>query len=293
MNDKAWTRRPPSAFLLLTILSQFILSGHALAGECLDVYLEYSPCTVEGAAIDGTATTAALSLTILNPDVQTHSWFMAPAAPDDPDCDNPSPVGRWSSFEPNSGTVPAMTVGTEGVSVTLDAAALAPGAYREYGCFLYDIDGAAPVPIPIDFTVFPPPCMAGTASYSPCEISVTAPFGTSSTTGLYLTLFNPTDQSYTWTILSTDGADPGCNQAGTGSYFSSFLPFDGLVPAATNSTVLIEVGLDGTALASQSHHEFACLIVSLQGTDPVSIPIQFIITDEFFRDGFEQPQISQ
>lgn len=287
MNDKMWIRRPSSAFLLLSILTQSILTGHALADECLDVYLEYSPCTVTGAAIEGTATTAALSLTIFNFDVQTHFWAMAPAAPDDPDCDNPGPVGRWSSFEPSQGNVSAMTQSAVGVSVTLDAAALAPGSYREYGCFLYDMDGAAAVPIPVDFTVFPPPCTAGTASYSPCEISVTAPFGASSTTGLYLTLFNPTAQSYSWTILPTDGADPECNQAGTGSYFTSFLPFDGLVDANTNLTVLIEVDLDGTALASQSHHEFACLLVSLDGIDPVSIPIQFIITDEFFKDNFE------
>lgn len=280
--------RPSARFSVLLVLLDLLLAPSAQAGGCQDVYVHHDPCIVEGAAVQGTATTSALVLTIFNPDLQTHSWFMVPSGPADPSCSNPDPGDRWSSFVPFSGNVLAMTNSVVNISVGMDGTSLTAGSYREYGCFIYDIVGAHAVPIPIDFTVFPPPCMSQLADYSPCSISISLQSGATATTGLFLTLYNPTNESYTWLLAPTNASDPACTQAGTANYFSSFVPFTGIVASNTNVNVLVEVGLDSTGLPSTSHHEFACLMLSASGIDPVAIPVEVVITSGFFRSGFEQ-----
>ncbi|MFK7957051.1 MAG: hypothetical protein AB8B96_13235 [Lysobacterales bacterium] len=98
---------------------------------------------------------------------------------------------------------------------------------------------------------------------------------------------NSTAQSFVWIVGSTDDADEGCVRPESGPLWSTFTPSSGLIPAQAEVTVVFDLDIDGRGLPQGAYREYGCIF--LDDVAPLVLPIDLVVSDTVFGDGFEPP----
>jgi hypothetical protein len=141
------------------------------------------------------------------------------------------------------------------------------------------------VGVQVNVNVFETPCSSAFADYTPCTILVRVAEGADGEETLLLTLYNFSGTPYGWTLLATGADDVDCSDAGTVATISSFQPMAGTVASMTTSHEVIAVSLASSTHPPGAYGEHACLLID--GAESLAIPIDIVIGDAIFQDGFE------